>query len=350
MKQAVEADETTDHLADDDAGLGRGVMRIEGCVDHMGAHRHRQVGQGAEGHEIVRGQANALGLDHGQVLVAIAGGATVTGNVLDHRKDPAFHQPFSHRPSESDDNVRIGAVGAIADDVMSSRHRHVEDGRAIDVDSHRGEIMRHEPRAEARHGGARSIEAAETGAGRIRRPVRRSHALHPSAFLVDQNRRIGPARRSAQRIGQRPHLVRRADIALEQDEAPGLRVAKERGLLVRESPGRHSRGSGRELSWDVLLGLMMDGLSEGHPSLHFTMAAPPALAVLERGRHGPATSRHCLSPSSRHSPERRRDPQFSSLSSWRRNTGRRRPATRCRGWSPRPWPGVRRGRGRSSCR
>src|SRR5918993_205168 len=62
--------------------------------------------------------------------------------------------------------------------------------------------------------------------------MRRPHALHPTALLVDKDRRIGDADSLAQSLGQGSDLLRALDIALEQDEAPGARVP-EKGPLVR---------------------------------------------------------------------------------------------------------------------
>ena len=69
------------------------------------------------------------------------------------------------------------------------------------------------------------IAALEPGIGaarRIFRPVRRAHALHPAALLVDQNGRVVPSDRRAQCIAQRPHLLGRFHVAPEQDESPRL--------------------------------------------------------------------------------------------------------------------------------
>ena len=68
-------------------------------------------------------------------------------------------------------------------------------------------------------------------AGRVFGPVRRPHPLDPSALLVDQDWRIRVADRGAQFIRQRPHLIRRVDVAPEQDEAPRLLVAVKGDLV-----------------------------------------------------------------------------------------------------------------------
>ena len=61
--------------------------------------------------------------------------------------------------------------------------------------------------------------------------MRRAEALHPAALLVDQNRRVGAAHGRTKISDQRATCVGRLDIALEEDEAPRLRLAQERTLL-----------------------------------------------------------------------------------------------------------------------
>ena len=61
--------------------------------------------------------------------------------------------------------------------------------------------------------------------------MRRCETLHPAAFLVDQDRRILPSHAVAQRRDQVADLPGLAAIALEQDEAEGIRVG-EQGAFV----------------------------------------------------------------------------------------------------------------------
>ena len=106
----------------------------------------------------------------------------------------------------------------------------VEHRRAIDADADLAQIVGDEARREP--GGAlrldRGLEARGSGIGR---PMRRAHALHAPAFLVDQHRRVGAPDAVAKRFGQRAQLPAIDDVALEQDQAPGARVADERALL-----------------------------------------------------------------------------------------------------------------------
>ena len=74
----------------------------------------------------------------------------------------------------------------------------------------------------------------------------RLQAGDATSLLVDQDRRVVTADRGAQGGGQRPHLLRVGDVALEKDEAPGLHVPEEIRLFTRErGPGAAEDGGGR---------------------------------------------------------------------------------------------------------
>jgi hypothetical protein len=60
--------------------------------------------------------------------------------------------------------------------------------------------------------------------------MRRPQPGHAPAFLVDQHRGIRLAQAIPQFINQRRYLIRRFDIALEQDEAPWALTADEFAL------------------------------------------------------------------------------------------------------------------------
>jgi hypothetical protein len=51
--------------------------------------------------------------------------------------------------------------------------------------------------------------------------LRRLQPLHPSALLIDQDRRIGLADGCTQFLNQLSNLAGRVDIALEKDEPHG---------------------------------------------------------------------------------------------------------------------------------
>ena len=62
----------------------------------------------------------------------------------------------------------------------------------------------------------------------------RTHPLHASAFLVNQNRGL-TANRLAQLRGQRAHLIRAFDMAGKEDEPERNGYAKERLFFIRQS-------------------------------------------------------------------------------------------------------------------
>ena len=62
----------------------------------------------------------------------------------------------------------------------------------------------------------------------------RPHPLHPPAFLVDEHRRVRAADALAKRTRQLAELLTVADIALEEDEAPGSALTQESHLLRLE--------------------------------------------------------------------------------------------------------------------
>ena len=72
--------------------------------------------------------------------------------------------------------------------------------------------------------------------------MRRPEPLHPAALLVDQDRRVVAADRLAQRFADQPRTCSgRLDIALEKDEAPGVRRRAESPLFAPCSVDRPGR-------------------------------------------------------------------------------------------------------------
>ena len=104
----------------------------------------------------------------------------------------------------------------------------------------REQVVRHQPRPQtrqiARLGGV-VADLAEARRGRIVGPVRRTQAAHAPALLIDQDHRFVP-HAGFQRRDQRLHLIRRLDIAPEQDEAQRPDLGEEGPLLRRQfKPG-----------------------------------------------------------------------------------------------------------------
>jgi hypothetical protein len=56
--------------------------------------------------------------------------------------------------------------------------------------------------------------------------MRRPQSLHAAAFLVHEDRRIS-SQLVSDRRGKPTHLLRSFDIALEKNDAPGLRISRE---------------------------------------------------------------------------------------------------------------------------
>src|SRR6185437_10362616 len=71
------------------------------------------------------------------------------------------------------------------------------------------------------------IDFAEACGGRALPPTRRFQARDAAALLVDQNRRMAVADRVTQGCNEAADLVAVMDIAREEDEPPGLHLAKE---------------------------------------------------------------------------------------------------------------------------
>ena len=89
-----------------------------------------------------------LGLDDRTGVVAIDACAAVTGNVLQHRQDPAVEEAFANRAGKAGYALRIAAIRTIADHLIGAVHRDVENRKAVDGDADPCEIIGDQPRAE----------------------------------------------------------------------------------------------------------------------------------------------------------------------------------------------------------
>jgi hypothetical protein len=61
--------------------------------------------------------------------------------------------------------------------------------------------------------------------------VRRAQTRNPTAFLIDQHRRIGAPNAVVQRVHKLAYLVGRSTIAAKQNEADGIGLGKKIPLL-----------------------------------------------------------------------------------------------------------------------
>ncbi len=217
---------------------GGGALRIDGGEDHVGGHGQRHVGEGAEGGEVPGVEVGQVGVHHRQVVMAVGEGAAVTGHVLDHRQDAAGQQTLGGGAAQLRHQGRLAGVGAVADDVVSAGHRHVQHRQAVDGDPDPAQVVGHQPGPETDQfaGRQRVVGRLEEGVGgRVFGPVRRAHALDPTALLVDQDRRVGIVDGLAQLVSQGAQLVGVVDVAAEDDEAPWAGVGEE-DLLLRRQP------------------------------------------------------------------------------------------------------------------
>ena len=74
--------------------------------------------------------------------------------------------------------------------------------------------------------------------------MRRLQTCHPAPLLIDQDRQVGSPGHVTQIVGQRPQLVRIGDIATEQNEAGGVRIAKQCAFGIAQGRARQSKQDG----------------------------------------------------------------------------------------------------------
>jgi hypothetical protein len=154
------------------------------------------------------------------------------GNVFDDREHAALEQPLAHRSGKLRDATRLGPVGSVADNRVRPGNGDVGYGQAIDCDTERFEVIRHQPRGEpSRQLGLRVRQRPKASGGRVEAPERRPKPSHASALLVDQDWSITAPDRVAQRCHEVPDLVGRAAIAPEQDETDGIGIAEEAAFI-----------------------------------------------------------------------------------------------------------------------
>ncbi len=172
-------------------------------------------------------------------MVAVGYRPAVARNVLDDGKNAAAHQA-DHGGTRQDRNfLRRPRISAIADDGVTAFDRNIENRQAIDVYSNSRQIFCNEPRNQA-HGPQRAEPVAFehlaiVAGGRIFSPMRRPQTLDPATLLVDEHGRVAPSDGFTKGVGQASDLIRRFDVALEQNEAPGLGGAEKRRLILRQS-------------------------------------------------------------------------------------------------------------------
>ena len=211
----------------------------------MGGHPHRQLGKRLKRRKI----ASVRALPGGFRPPAAARGCRRVarpwpGMCLSTGSTPPASSPAATAPPIAATCLGRVAIGAVADHGIGAARRHVRDRQAIDVDAERQQVAGDQAGAEPGGGEALGhvavVDPPVGGAARINRPMRMTQPLHPSAFLVDQHRRVGSDRLTAFR-GELLDLARRAHIAVEQDEAPRLGLAQETALVGGEGEAREHR-------------------------------------------------------------------------------------------------------------
>ena len=128
--------------------------------------------------------------------MAVGAGAAVPRHVLDDRQHAAGQKAFDDGATEVGDLLGLVGVGACADHRMGEFVGDVEHGRAIDADPdlpRSWAISRATSLAASMRRRAARKLGDETLRGGIGRPMRRAHALHAPAFLIDQHGRLGAA-------------------------------------------------------------------------------------------------------------------------------------------------------------
>ena len=188
--------------------------------------------------EIMALQLDQLGIDRGQLEMRIGKGAAVAGDVLHHRQHAAGQQPLGGRPPERGHDIGLLAIGARADHVAGALDRHIEHRQAVGRDAVSRQVKGMQASKQPSRAFACVVivapKRAERGAGRIVGRKRRPQALHAPALLIDEDRRILPSDAIAHLGDQIADLLRFADIARKQDEAPRAFAAIEADFLAAE--------------------------------------------------------------------------------------------------------------------
>jgi hypothetical protein len=89
-----------------------------------------------------------------------------------------------------------------------------------------------------------AFDLAGLGRRRIVLRQRRAQALHPPAFLVDEDEGVRPADAVAHRGDKVPHLFRFPDVAGEQDETPRPFSADEGDVFRAQGLAGHADDHG----------------------------------------------------------------------------------------------------------
>ena len=242
--KVVEANILTDD-PHDLSGQGRGGI-IQRVIDQMRGHPHRQIPQAAEGRKIDRLQINPAGIDTGQIVVAVERGAAMTGHMFHHRQHAPGQQCIGHGAANLGHLPRRLAIAAVAQEGMGFGRCHIDQRRAVAIDSDAVQFMGDDPVHEIE----RSTCLIPGACSKVHRrhpiaPLRGTHALHAAALLVDGDHRV-MARRLSYLLTKRANLVGAVDVARKKNEAKGPHVPEERLFLDAEPMARGVEDRGPE--------------------------------------------------------------------------------------------------------
>ena len=114
----------------------------------MGGHPQRQVEKRPECGKVGCIERRTVGLDDGELPMAVGGGAAVSGDVLEHRQNAPGQQAIGDRARQRRDLVCRLPIGAVADDRVGAGNRNIRDRQAIHVDTDRNQVLSHQTGAE----------------------------------------------------------------------------------------------------------------------------------------------------------------------------------------------------------
>ena len=169
----------------------------------------------------------------------------MAGDVFQDRKDARIAQAVGHGAGVQRHLPRLVAIKTVAQHRMCVCLGNIGQRSAIGINPAIQKLAANDIAAQIQR--ARGIRAERLDHIQGRRPfapIGRAHPLHPSAFLVDEDGRIGRGR--AQVADQAGQLQRFFDIAREEDEAHGLHIPEKRVFLTRQFGPGTAQDGGRE--------------------------------------------------------------------------------------------------------
>ena len=213
-------------------------MRINLVKNDMAGHAPGQQGKLLKGPEIRRRESITRRAHMGQFQMAVHRRPAMPRHMLDHGKNSGFQHFLRHHGAQTGDDHRIIGKGAIADGRNRFLKPEIKTRRAIHRDARRLQIRGNQTGGQAQRldgeGRIAAMQITKKAEGPRLEPVGRAQALHPPAFLINENGDIGPIRHLPQLRRQRGELRRALHIAGKKDEAEGLFSGEEVSLRRRQ--------------------------------------------------------------------------------------------------------------------